>query len=177
MTDYLVYAKQCGLTEAAFFDPRTVSVEDAAILRQGCEANSCGKYGKNWSCPPGIGAVEEVAAKVKHWHHGMVMQFLTDAIDTTLQPEVFKEVTAAFHLMIRKVYNKVLAEQGDAYLLGRGACAVCKDCTYPEHPCRYPEKMVPCISSHGINVYRLWDGTGYPRSTPSETDLYAMILY
>ncbi|MEE0776497.1 MAG: DUF2284 domain-containing protein [Bacillota bacterium] len=177
MTDYIAYAKECGISEAAAFNPQELPFDDAAILRQGCEANDCGKYDTNWSCPPGIGSIEEVESKVKQWRHGIVMQFLTEAIDSSLQPELFKEISGSFNVMARKVFDKVLEEHGDGYMLGRGGCTICKECTYPEKPCRYPEQMIPCISSHSINVYRLWDSTGFRRGNLSETDLYAIILY
>ena len=31
-------------------------------LRKACEANYCGHYGKNWTCPPMLGDIDELIA-------------------------------------------------------------------------------------------------------------------
>ena len=35
-------------------------------------------------------------------------------------------------------------------VLSTEACAVCEHCAWPDAPCRHPERMFPCIESHGI---------------------------
>jgi predicted metal-binding protein len=43
----------------------------------------------------------------------------------------------------------------DVLALSTESCAICKDCTYPEAPCRHPDRMIPCIESYGILVTEL----------------------
>ena len=56
----------------------------------------------------------------------------------------------------------MLREQGaEPYILSSQACALCAHCTYPEgKPCRHPEKMHPCIESHGINLIPTLEAMG-----------------
>ena len=39
--------------------------------------------------------------------------------------------------------------------LSTESCDICEHCAYPEAPCRFPEKMHPCLESHGIIVSEL----------------------
>ena len=39
--------------------------------------------------------------------------------------------------------------------LSTESCDICETCTSPAAPCRFPEKMHPCVESHGIIVSEL----------------------
>jgi predicted metal-binding protein len=40
--------------------------------------------------------------------------------------------------------------------LSTESCDICESCTFPQGlPCRFPEKMHPCVESHGIIVSEL----------------------
>jgi predicted metal-binding protein len=44
----------------------------------------------------------------------------------------------------------------EPYILSTEACALCERCAYLDgEPCRFPEKMHPCVESHGINLLGL----------------------
>ena len=43
----------------------------------------------------------------------------------------------------------------DMLVLSAGGCHRCETCTYPDAPCRFPEKLVPSVSSFGIHVSKL----------------------
>jgi predicted metal-binding protein len=49
----------------------------------------------------------------------------------------------------------------DPYILSTEACAVCDRCAYLDgQPCRYPQKMHPCVESHGINLIPAMEENG-----------------
>jgi len=48
---------ELGATHAAAVS--TESIRIAREFRSPCEMNQCGHYDKNWTCPPGIGGLEE----------------------------------------------------------------------------------------------------------------------
>ena len=39
-----------------------------------CKMNSCGNYGKNYTCPPCVGKTEELIKKLKGFEKGIVFQ-------------------------------------------------------------------------------------------------------
>ena len=41
-------------------------------------------------------------------------------------------------------------EAWKCYTLSTDSCSICEKCTYPKKSCVHPEKMHPCIESHGI---------------------------
>ena len=47
-----------------------------------------------------------------------------------------------------------MREQGvEPYILSSEACALCPRCAILDgQPCRMPDKMHPCVESHGINL-------------------------
>lgn len=176
--DYITYAKAAGFTEAGYFDPQKLSFADAETLRDACKANDCGFYGRYWTCPPGVGSIEKVKKKVLSYHHGLVLQLLTEAISLTFQPELFNEVSHTFNDMTQVVGEQIKKEVGeDIFMLGMSGCTLCQHCTYPKAVCCYAKEMVPCISGHCINVYRLWDETGHRRANLDETDFYSVLLW
>ena len=41
------------------------------------------------------------------------------------------------------------------YTLSSDSCAICSKCGFPREHCRHPDRMHPCIESHGIIVPNL----------------------
>jgi predicted metal-binding protein len=49
----------------------------------------------------------------------------------------------------------------DPFILSTEACTICEHCAILEgEPCRFPEKMHPCVESHGINVVDVLERRG-----------------
>ena len=62
--------------------------------------------------------------------------------------------TRPAHEEVTNLVRDLMREQGtEPYVLSTEACAICEDCAYLEgKPCRFPERMHPCVESHGINL-------------------------
>ena len=43
----------------------------------------------------------------------------------------------------------------DLMPMGVGACSICEECTYPDAPCRYPERAVPPMEAYGLFVSKV----------------------
>ena len=56
----------------------------------------------------------------------------------------------------------LLEAQGvNPYILSTEACAICDRCAILDGlPCRHPDKMHPCVESHGINVIPVLEQCG-----------------
>ena len=98
-------ALECGFSHCG---PMEVSrLELREEVRDMCKTNSCGQYGKRWSCPPGCGELEELRAQIAPY----LMQD-EDVLSYALFPEVSKKF---FEYRKAKKYN-LDAENADAKL-------------------------------------------------------------
>ena len=60
------------------------------------------------------------------------------------------------HENITAAIEQFIKSQGTGCMaLSTESCDICETCTYPDAPCRFPEKMHPCVESHGIIVSEL----------------------
>jgi len=49
----------------------------------------------------------------------------------------------------------------DPYVLSTESCAECERCAWLDgEPCRFPERMHPCVESQGINILPLIEELG-----------------
>ena len=64
------------------------TIELKPEVRQMCASDSCHKYNKCWSCPPGCGTLEECEKRVRKYKLGILVQTvgqLEDSMDGALQ--------------------------------------------------------------------------------------------
>ena len=75
MLDYQALEKlgrECGFTYVEPLDASTIKL--LPEVREMCKNGNCGRYGKNWSCPPGCGTLEECRARVEHFQEGILVR-------------------------------------------------------------------------------------------------------
>ena len=66
----------------------------------------------------------------------------------------------------------------DTLTLSTEACAHCESCAYPDAPCRHPDRMFPCVESHGILVTDLAERHGIDFLAGSNlVTWFSLILY
>jgi predicted metal-binding protein len=140
---------EAGFSHVALLDCSTIELKEE--VRQMCEANTCHKYGRCWSCPPGCGTLEECREKVGRYRWGILVQTvgeLEDALDgeTMMETEALhKEHFYAFEKILRQQYPSMLA-------IGAGCCTKCKTCTCPDAPCRFPDQSFSSMEAFGMLV-------------------------
>ena len=167
MEKLLELAKNAGFSHAGSLDAATLELKEQ--VRQMCAA--CGQHGKRWSCPPGCGTLEELQAKVGGYKNGILVQTtgqLEDAFDGEAMMEteaLHKENFARLHKMLRETYPELLA-------LGAGCCTICHSCTYPDEPCRFPEKMVSSMEAYGLVVTEVCRANGMAYNYGENTITY-----
>ncbi len=64
----------------------------------------------------------------------------------------------------------------DFFALGCGGCELCKKCTYPDAPCRFPDKATPSVEACGINVVELSKKIGIKYNNGPNTVTYFCII-
>ena len=152
-------AAQVGFEHHGPLDPATIELKEA--VRQMCASGKCAMYAKRWSCPPGCGTLEECRALLKGYAHGILVQSvgrLEDSFDMEAMLETEKIHKARFDAM-----RKAIHEQGaEAMAAGAGCCTICKDCTYPDAPCRFPEQRISSMEALGMLVSEVCKANGLP---------------
>ena len=109
-----------GFSHVVLLDCDTIELKPE--VRQMCAADTCHKYDKCWSCPPGCGSLEECEAKVRQYKYGIIVQTvgeLEDAFDGEGMMETearHKEYFVEFEKKLREIirvvtfWNNILAE-------------------------------------------------------------------
>jgi len=137
---------------------RTENLLFSDRIRWICE-HECPMYGKTWACPPAVGSVEECRTRCLAYEEALVIATITEVSDIANIGETL--ATRAPHEDItRQVAEMVRGQAEEIMVLSTEACAICEDCAYPGAPCRFREKMYPCVESHGIVVTDLAEKEG-----------------
>ena len=142
-----------------FMNPK--GLEFTQRVRFICQSE-CPMYGKSWACPPAVGGVEECQAKCMTYTDCLMIATITEVADIADINESL--VTRGEHEALTNEIAQLMCQQGVyPYVLSTEACAVCERCAYLDgEPCRYPERMHPCVESHGINVIPAMEELGIP---------------
>ena len=140
-----------------FIDPKALEFSDR--IRWICE-NECPMYGKTWACPPGVGSVNNCKGKCLRFENCLLISTITEVYDITDIEETL--ATRTDHEAITNQVRDIMRElHVDPYILSTEACTLCEHCTYADGlPCRHPDKMHPCVESHGINVIPTLEACG-----------------
>ena len=140
---------QLPLYYYGFIDPK--SLEFSERIRYICSAE-CPMYNKTWACPPAVGEVKACEDKCKAFESCLLIGTITEVVDIA-------DIEAALatrpeHEDITNQVRGFFREQGiEPYILSTEACAVCERCAWLDgQPCRHPDRMHPCVESHGINL-------------------------
>lgn len=161
--------------ESAWIDPKTVPF--SADVRQMCADNRCGKYGSCWTCPPGCGDWEMLRDKYQAYKEAFVFTTCHE-LEDSFDFEGMQEAGAAHKRLDDLIADKLGAFVGQYIHLGAGACGICTTCTYPDAPCRFPEKARQSMEACGINVVNLSRECGIKYINGADTVTYfSMLLF
>lgn len=140
-----------------FVDPK--ELEFSSRIRWICE-NECPMYGKSWACPPGVGTVDHCKGKCLSFENCLLISTIVEVADITNIEETL--ATRPEHETVTNEVRDIMRSLGvDPYVLSTEACALCDRCAILDGaPCRFPEKMHPCVESHGINVVPMLEERG-----------------
>ena len=161
-----------GITAWSVIDTdQIVFSEEAHSL---CAANRCGNYAKTWACPPAVGTLEECKVRVLAYRKAMVFSGvyeLEDSFDLEGMRDGHRKFRAAcekLHNILRKPY----------LLLGNEGCGLCTVCTYPDAPCRFPDRMISPVEGYGILVYELAKSAGISyRPRPNTVAYFGIVCF
>ncbi len=142
-------AKAVGFTQAAPLQVSTLELKQE--VRDMCEANTCGMYNKRWSCPPGCGELEQLRQRLKEYSCGILIQTVGH-LEDDFDAETMMQTEEDHKRQLLELQELLLAEDPNILILGAGCCTHCKECTYPDAPCRFPEKQMASMEAYGMLV-------------------------
>ena len=145
-------ARDCGFTRAGEMDAAAIMVR--AEVRDACATDKCRLYGKNWSCPPACGSLEECEKRLRQYRSGLILQ-TTGNLEDSFDYESIERIGGEHNAHLRSFQEKLagfFAPDRQWLLLGSGGCKNCDPCTCPELPCRFPRRMIVSVEAMGLVV-------------------------
>lgn len=170
-------ALDAGASKAVVIPGSQIITSDE--FRKICESNQCGGYGRCWTCPPHIGPIDELMAKVHSYPAALWYQTIY-AIEDSYDIEGMFEAGAK-HAQVSLAVEKAAApllKPGFLHL-SCGGCHICETCAKVEDkPCRFPDKALSSLEGYGVDVYRTTEHTPLKYINGQNTVTYfGMILF
>jgi len=140
-------------------------------IREMCSADRCRQYNKNWRCPPGCGSVEEAAERAAQYSYGIIVQtigYMEDEFDY----ETIQETGAKHKKHFAELVAELKPRYPDMLPMGAGTCEICEKCTYPDEPCRFPERSISSMEAYGLWVSKVCEISGIPYNNGKHTITY-----
>ena len=177
MNDKLIrLAIEAGAKKAAII--RTEDIVLSSVFRDICAGNTCGKYGRCWMCPPDIGEIDALMARLKGYEQGLLYQTIY-AIEDSFDIEGMGEA-AVRHARVSQAVNDAVKPLLPGNLhLSCGGCNLCERCAkLDDQPCRMPEKALPPMEGYGIDVYQTVRPTGLRYTNGQNTvTFFGIVLF
>ncbi|MCD8155593.1 MAG: DUF2284 domain-containing protein [Clostridiales bacterium] len=128
-------------------------------VREMCRKNKCHMYGNNWSCPPACGTLEECREKISGYTKGILVQTRGD-LEDEFDGEGMMETEALHKEHFLEMHDRLVKEFPGMLSVGSGTCTRCKKCSYPDAPCRFPEKKFSSMEAYGMLVTQVCQDNG-----------------
>ena len=146
------------IKELGFSNVEKISVADIAFepsLIELCRLNSCGNYGKNYTCPPYVGDTEKLIKEAKDYKYAFVFQKIYP-LEDSFDIEGMNNARIEFRLLTKKV-GALFKETKEKYkVLAAGGCSECEVCALiTNEPCRFPDIAYPSLEAYAVNVSKL----------------------
>jgi len=188
--DLAEICKNFGAAEAAEI-PANQIIPDTG-LRAMCELGTCGRYGRNYTCPPAIGAAEALAEVIRSAKRAVVFRNtypIEDGFDfegmmsaqskhNALALAVNRFLRGACHTTDKPERGGVQrGEDGECHgrflVLTAGGCMLCGECGLAAGtPCPNPEDALSSLEAYGINVTQLCEASGLSYRNGENTVTY-----
>lgn len=146
-------------------------------VRNACEQNQCGCWGKNWRCPPASGSIEELKALVQSYSNMLLFTKVVKLVDS-FDVEAMDQGRKEFTKYLRFLNHTHHLTTNHMMILGVGGCDLCQPCSYPKEECRYPEDSFMSLEATGIDVVALAKSASLKYyHGPNTVTYFAAILY
>ena len=142
-------AEETGFSHSAAIDMDSLVFRPE--VREMCSADKCHSYGKSWSCPPAVGSLERITERAANYKGGIIVQ-TTGALENDFDMESIRKIMIRHKRNFSSLVRQVRQIAADCLPMGAGACYVCRQCSYPDSPCRHPDRMFSSMEAYGLLV-------------------------
>lgn len=165
--------KEAGI--AQYGTIKTSEIPFLPFIREICQGNGCGQYGKTWACPPAVGTFEACRSRCLEYEKALVFSAVYPLADS-FDYEGMMAGHRAFKALCDRLYALAKPALSHFLLLSNEGCTRCKSCTYPDSPCRMPERLFPSVEGFGIHVGQLAEKAGLNYINGENTVTYFGVL-
>ena len=120
-------------------------------VRDMCASGKCQKYGTSWACPPACPSIEEFQAMYGTFDQCLVVQTVGE-LEDEFDGEAMMDAAEQHGKRVYELASKVADLDFPTMCLSAGTCMLCPTCTYPDAPCRFPEKRLVSMEASGLVV-------------------------
>jgi predicted metal-binding protein len=171
---WLTRALELGFSHAAVLDLSTLIPRQD--VRDMCAADHCRAYGKNWTCPPHCGSLDECHAKMQTYRHGILLQTV-GKLEKTIDTKAYRRTEQQHLEQFYRFAAQIREQYPHALCLGSGGCRICRSCAFPE-PCRFPEQACASMEGYGLFVTQVCRDSGLAYHYGARTITYtACVLF
>ena len=147
--ELIAAGEKAGFTHVAPLDVSTIHLLDE--VRDMCATNTCGAYGTKWSCPPGCGTLEALQEHAFAYPRGVLLQS-TGTLEDDFDVDTMMETERIHKERFLRFVEWLRANVPRSMPMSAGACTICQTCTYPDAPCRFPDRAIPSMEACGLLV-------------------------
>ncbi|MCL2445512.1 MAG: DUF2284 domain-containing protein [Oscillospiraceae bacterium] len=143
-------ALEHGAHKAAQISPAALRYDEKFL--QACQQNVCGRYGKNYTCPPHVGDIRQLITKLQACQHVVLWQTVSK-LDDSFDFEGMQAAQRQHNAITIAIADAARAQLPDAIALGAGGCFLCHICAaQTNEPCRFPARAISSLEAHGVDV-------------------------
>ena len=145
-------AGECGFTHCAPLDISTL--EFLQDVRDMCNEKQCSSFNKSWSCPPACASLEEMRERTKSYSVGLLVQTVGE-LEDSYDWEGIMDAGARHKANFGRLWDELDKLYPSVFAMGAGVCKLCESCTYPDKPCRFPDRMSASMEACGLFVSKV----------------------
>ena len=130
-------------------------------------------------CPPDVGPIEELMARVRSYPKGLLYQTIS-ALEDSFDIEGMGEAGVRHAQVSQRLETAARAAGiGEHFHLSAGGCRLCPECAKKEDlPCRHPDRALPPMEGAGIDVYKTTKSTDLKYINGANTvTFFGLLLY
>lgn len=170
-------ALAAGAARAVILPGERIVLSDT--FREICRTGGCGAYGRCWVCPPHIGEIHDLMAKVRSYPKALWYQSV-GKIEDSFDFEGMMAAGKAHAQLGQRIQMAVEALLPEGFLhLSCGGCHLCEKCAAIDaQPCRFPGKALHPMEGYGVDVYQTTKDTALKYINGQNTvTFFGMILF